>query len=226
MKFKSILLMVGILNFTNFASAQGVPTIDGTHIANSIKEWKAEAERFKETIELNQKQFEALTGVRDISAFMNEAQGILNQVNDLDSWLNKQSDILKYGKDILSPNLKAIFDEFNLTNICANLAGKSQKNCEGEIIVDVVKQQTNKNNISELNRRINKINEIARRMQRSTNPKETMDLGNAMNTQIALLQADKLKMDLQSSIDDSQQRLIEKQKQDEIKQAHNNHIPW
>ena len=63
-------------------------------------------------------------------------------------------------------------------------------------------------------------------MQRSTNPKETMDLGNAMNTQIALMQADKLKIDIQTSIDDSQQRLIEKQKQDEIKQAHNNHIPW
>ena len=53
-----------------------------------------------------------------------------------------------------------------------------------------------------------------------------MDLGNAMNTQIALMQADKLKIDIQTSIDDSQQRLIEKQKQDEIKQAHNNHIPW
>lgn len=226
MKFKKILLTLGFIGCAQFASAQGVPTIDGAHIANSIKEWSKEAERFKQTIELNQKQLESLTGIRDISAFMNEAQGILGQVTDLDTWLNQQNDILKFGKDILSPKLKAIFDEFGLTNICVNLDQKSQKNCEGEIIVDVVKQQNNKNNVKALNARIEKIDEISRRMQRSKDPKDSLDLANAMNTQMALLQADKLKMDIQADIDEAQQRLIEKQKRDEIQKSHNNHIPW
>lgn len=217
--FLSLALVIGI----SPAFGQGVPVIDPAQISNQIQQWLVEAENFTKTIDkaqeninLNAEQLASMTGVRDIAAFMDQANGILGQVNDLDNWLTKQGDILKHGQDILSGDLKEIFNSYGLTNLCVSKTGSYKKQCEGTIILDVIKQQNNKNNLSVLKARVDKIDDISKRMTRSDNPKETADLANAMSTQMALLQADKLKMDMQAAIEDSQARLIEKQRLDEI----------
>lgn len=225
MKHKIKLFFLSSLLF-NVAFSQGVPTIDGTQITNTIKQWAKEAEQFKESMELNKKQFESITGVRDITGFMNEASGILNQVDDLSSWLGRSQEILKYGKDILSPDLRKIFDDFQLTNLCEFKVGSDKKICEGEIIIDVVKQKNNEKNLAQLESRIKTIENISTRMAKSKDPKESIDLGNAMSIQLGLLQSDKLKFEIQRNMEESQARLLEKQKQDEIEKQKNNHEAW
>ena len=51
-------------------------------------------------------------------------------------------------------------------------------------------------------------------MAQSKDQKESLDLNNAMNTQLALLQADKLKMDIQVQQQLQQKELIEMQQED------------
>jgi len=55
-------------------------------------------------------------------------------------------------------------------------------------------------------------------MAQSKDQKESMDLGNAMNTQLTLLQAEKLKIDLQNQQEEQQQKLIEKRDDDILKE--------
>lgn len=235
MRFKNKLMVLSLLGSMSFGTvmAQGVPVIDGTNIANQIKQWSTELEQYTETFKNAQDQLKtqanqlaATTGIRDIQGFMNQASGILGQVDDLSKWVNKQDDILKHGKDILSSDLKAIFNSYGLTNKCESLPVQQKKSCEGEIIVDVVKQQNNTNNLKQLEKRINTIEGISKRMEKSKDQKESMDLANAMNTQMTLLQADKVKMDIQSSIDESQLRLIDKQEKDRLEKVRNNFDVW
>lgn len=233
---KNKLLIISLLtsfSFNNLVFAQGVPVIDGTNIANQIKQWSTELEQYTETFKNAQDQLKtqanqlaATTGIRDIQAFMNQAQGILGQVDDLSKWMNKQDDIMKHGKDILSADLKSIFNSYGLTNKCESLPGQQKKNCEGEIIVDVVKQQNNTNNLKQLEKRINTIQGISKRMESSKDQKESMDLANAMNTQMTLLQADKVKMDIQQSMDESQLRLLKKQEEDRHEKTKNTLPNW
>lgn len=235
MKFKNKLMVLSLLGSMSVGSvmAQGVPVIDPAQIANQIKQWTVELDQYTETFKNAQDQLKtqidqlaATTGIRDIQAFMNQAQGILGQVDDLSKWMNKQDDILKHGKDILSPELKGIFDSYGLTNKCENLPGQQKKNCEGEIIVDVVKQQNNTNNLKQLEKRITTIEGISKRMENAKDQKESMDLANAMNTQMTLLQADKVKMDIQQSIDESQLRLLDKQEKDRLEEVNSIYEVW
>ncbi|WP_032996835.1 type IV secretion system protein [Aggregatibacter actinomycetemcomitans] len=60
---------------------------------------------------------------------------------------------------------------------------------------------------------LNTINEIAKRMQAAGKTKEAQDLQNAMQTQIALLNADKIKMDIARNSEELADRKAEKQQE-------------
>lgn len=75
--------------------------------------------------------------------------------------------------------------------------------------------------------RIKKIQSIANRMTTAKDVKEAQDLGNAMQTQIALLQTDKIQADIEKNTEELNEKLIEKQRQDEIERRMNNFTsPW
>ena len=191
------------------ANAGGVPVIDGAHMSanvqNKIQDWMIEAKRWMESIsqfekdyQNQQEQLGAITGITDISGFMNEAGDILGNIKNL---------------DILSPQLKKVFDKYGAREKCNSFVEEQKRNCEGEIIIDIVKQEQVKRDLSQVKKRVNKINEIAARMERSTKTKETQDLQNAMQTQIALLNADKIKMDIAKNSEDLADRKSEKQQE-------------
>ena len=59
-------------------------------------------------------------------------------------------------------------------------------------------------------------------MKSAKDSKEAQDLGNVMNTQIALLQTDKIAMDLALSTEQYNRTQAEKQREDEIKKINSN----
>ncbi len=97
--------------------------------------------------------------------------------------------------------------------MCQGFVDSQKRNCEGKIIIDVVKQEQVKRDLSQVKARVNTINEIAKRMQAAGKTKETQDLQNAMQTQIALLNADKIKMDIARNSEELADRKAEKQQE-------------
>ena len=63
---------------------------------------------------------------------------------------------------------------------------------------------------------------VLKQMKSAKDSKEAQDLGNAMNTQIALLQTDKIAMDLALSTEQYNRTQAEKQREDEIKKINSN----
>lgn len=218
------------------AHAGGIPVIDGAQIGNQIQTWAIEAQRWMKQVQQYKQDFEnqqqqlmqqsgilqGMTGVRDMAGFMNEVNSTLKDVKDIDKWLGNTDAILKYGKDILAANLKKAFDDYGATNLCQNSNLTVQKKCEGEIIVEVLKKEKINKNAKKLNQRISTIENIASKMKNAKDMKEAQDLSNAMQTQMALLQADKIAMDLALSTEQYHRTQAEKQKQDEIERVNSN----
>lgn len=70
-------------------------------------------------------------------------------------------------------------------------------------------------NAEKLSKRISTIENIANKMKNAKDTKEAQDLSNAMQTQMALLQTDKIAMDLALSTE--QYNRTQAEKQDEVK---------
>lgn len=227
-----IALAMGSLN----VQAGGIPVIDGAQIGNQIQTWVVEAKRWQEQIAQYKQDFEnqqnqllqqtgilqGLTGVRDVVGFLKDVSNELKNVTNLDKWLNQSDDILKYGYEILGDDLKKIFDSYGLDSLCKNLGASQQKICEGQIVLDVVKQEQNKRDLEKVGLRISTIEKIAQQMKTAKDQKEATDLSNAMQTQIALLNADKIALDIAKNNEDLAKSKAEKQKEDEIKRINSN----
>ncbi|HDR1236516.1 hypothetical protein CBE90_04705 [Pasteurella multocida] len=225
-----------LLSSSLSVQAGGIPVIDGAQIGNQISTWAIEAQRWTKQLNQYKQDFEnqknqllqqsgilqGMTGVRDMAGFMNEVKSTLKDIKDLDKWLGNTESILKHGKEILSANLKKAFDEYGATNLCKNSSLVLQKKCEGEIIVEVLKREKIEKNAEKLNKRISTIENIAKKMRNAKDMKEAQDLSNAMQTQMALLQTDKIAMDLALSTEEYNRVQAEKQKQDEIKRINAN----
>ncbi len=203
--------------------ASGIPTIDGAAIANQISTWKIEAERWVKTVEEYKKAYQAQldqiatqTGARDILGFVQEAQKHYDKVKDLKQFIDNPNLLLTYGKDALTSELKAIYDRYGMTDICKHKDEKERKLCEGNIILTATTEAQNKRDMDILDDRIQSINKIADRMAKAKDTKEAQDLSNAMQAQIALLQADSIRRDIQSKQTEQQQRLIEQQARNKI----------
>lgn len=213
------------------AHAGGIPTIDGAAIGNQIQTWGIEAQRWTKQLQQYKQDFEnqknqlmqqsgilqGMTGVRDMAGFMNEVNSTLKDIKDLDKWLGNTDSILKHGKDILSDKLKKAFDEYGATNLCKNSNSFIQKKCEGEIIVEVLKKEKIDQNADKLKKRISTIENIANKMKNAKDMKEAQDLSNAMQTQMALLQTDKIAMDLALSTEQYNKIQAENQRKNERK---------
>lgn len=227
-----IALSLGSLN----VHASGIPVIDGAQIGNQIQTWAVEAQRWKKELEQYKQDFQAqqeqilkqngildgLTGIRDIAGVVKDVSNELKNVADLNKWLSNTDQIHKYGKDILGGDLRKIFDSYQLTHLCNNLVPTKKKICEGNVIIDVVKQEQNKRDIENVENRVKEINKIAQQMKRAKDQKEATDLSNAMQAQIALLQADKLQLDIKRSNEELAKSKAEKQHEEYIKKINSN----
>lgn len=216
-----------LLVSTNAFSA-GIPTFDLASITQmqleafeNAKRWTDTLEQYKNQLKAQRDTLASQTGIRDIAGLITETSSYFNDAKQLQEWINNPKKILDLGFDSLSGELKNIYKSYGLNNLCdtsntsnSELNIKNRKNCEGQIVLMTLRQQQTNNNLKSINERVETVNKIAKKMSVSKDQKESIDLNNAMNTQIALLQVEKLKMDLQVQQQKQQQELIEIQNED------------
>ncbi len=218
----------------NTAQAGGIPVVDGAHITtniqNQIQDWALTAERWTESVvQFNQdyqnqtQQLAAMTGVRDITGALSSIKTELSNVSDLQKWLTNTDTILTHGTDVLSSGLKSTFNRYGLTNVCNNLNEAQRKNCEGEIIITVVKEVQTEKDLASIQGRLNTINSLAQQMKTAKTAKESLDFSNQLQAQIALLNADKIALDIARNTESLAKEKAEKKRLEESEKILNNH---
>lgn len=225
---KSTALVIALATASLNVQAGGIPVIDGAQIGNQIQTWIVEAQRWQKEIAQYKQDFEnqqnqllqqtgilnTLQGIRDVQGFIKDVTNELKDVTNLDKWLNQSDYILKNGYDVLGGDLKKVFDSYQLDNLCKSLVATQKKMCEGNIVIDVIKEVETKKDLAKYENRLNTIEKIAKQMKTAKDSKEAQDLSNAMQTQIALLQADKLKLDIARNSEELAKSKAEKQRKD------------
>lgn len=226
---KKILILIAL--YSSSVLAGGIPTIDVASIAQlqleaaeQAKRWTETVKQYKDQLKTQRDTLAAQTGIRDIANLVKESSSYFNDAKELQAWINNPKRILDQGFDSLNGDLKKIYQSYGLDNLCPSkqnsatnsFVDKERKNCEGQIVLMTLRQQQADNNLKAIDERVKTINQIAKKMAQSKDQKESLDLNNAMNTQLALLQADKLKMDIQTQQQIQQKELIEV-KEDDIR---------
>jgi len=215
------LLAVSFTAITGNALAV-IPVTDAASIAQTANEYVTTATRWTEQV----KQFEtdyknqvqqlaAQTGITDISSLISNTQDLVGNLDDIQSALSNPQAILNQGYNSLTPKLQAIYKSYGVDNVCQQTVEREQKTCQGQIIIDVLRQQRNNEAFAEVKSHYQKIQDIANRMKAAKTQKESTDYQNAIQVELAMMQADKTKLDIQRDNDIQADSLAQKQKRSE-----------
>lgn len=219
-------ILFSSLVIANLLFASGIPVVDSANLAQTatqnlkqIAEWAKEANRWVETTthysaQLNAyaKQLASQTGVRDVTSFLKDVKSVYDQANKLGTTFEELQDFSKdIDKNKLSAQLKGLMKKFFEYDYCENIVDQSNKRlCNNKRIGQVQDVAYYQNEQEAMSVYAKNINNLAKKLKNSKDIKESSDLNNAIQTQVALMQAEKIKIDLYAK-----QRQINKEIADE-----------
>lgn len=228
------LSMATSLMLTNGFSA-GIPVIDAVSNAQAmaqniktIAEYGEQAMRWEKTItqyksQLTAYQDELATkiGVRDSVSFFKD-------LDDFKKYAGKyDDDYFKLGKDMLGSNTmigyktKSLFDKYHLFDKCSydHLAEIEKTNCQNKMVRRVNEVAVYQDYNTHLNTVSSKISDLSTKLTNSADIKESTDIGNALNAQVAQFEITKTKLAL---MNEQNKRLDEIEKEQRLEQIASN----
>lgn len=182
--------------------------------AEEAKRWADTASHYKSELKAYADQLASQTGIRDVQAFIGEAHSLYGEINNLKSEFTPVIDLVSNGKNALSAKAKSLFEKYNIFDRCKNLRAGEITACEANIVSTVESMSFLDSFESNVNGKLKTIDKLAKRMAKSSDVKESQDLKNAMDVQLAALQSQKVQLDLFNSRQMEYRRLMhEQQKQ-------------
>lgn len=227
MKMFKKLSLVAVLSMPVLVQA-GIPVVDPAaagqrqmSMLQTVQQWAKEAKQWTDTVSHYKNELKAYadqlasqTGIRDVQAFIGEAHSLYGEINGLKSEFTPVIDLVSGGKNALSANAKSLFEKYNLFDRCNNLRQGEITSCEANIVSTVESMSFLDSFESNVNSKLKTIDKLAKRMTKSEDVKESQDLKNAMDVQLAALQSQKVQLDLFNARQTEYRRLMnEQQKQ-------------
>ncbi|TYA28255.1 type IV secretion system protein [Aggregatibacter actinomycetemcomitans] len=228
MKIFKKLTLIAVLSMPVLVNASGIPVVDAAaagqrqmSMLQTVQQWAKEAKQWTETVSHYKNELKAYadqlasqTGIRDVQAFIGEAHSLYGEINGLKSEFTPVINLVSGGKDALSANAKSLFEKYNLFDRCKNLRQGEITSCEANIVSTVESMSFLDSFESNVNSKLKTIDKLAKRMTKSQDVKESQDLKNAMDVQLAALQSQKVQLDLFNARQTEYRRLMnEQQKQ-------------
>ena len=150
------------------------------------------------------------TGIRDVMAFKREME-------DLHSFLQKYSldfmdltdDIINNPKSLVGEHAKRLFDKYMLFDDCNyDYMNSDQKRiCKSKMIRNVQEIATYQETTKNIKKIASKLKDLSRLRTKSKDIKESSDISNSIQMQIAQLQLIKTQLDMMESQNKSRERV-------------------
>ena len=195
--------------------------------AEQAKRWSDEILHYKSQIEAYEKELLAATEIRDSVQFMKDIQ----EFNDFTKnysldFLDLKDDILGNPKSIVGQHAKQLFDKYQVFDDCKYdyLSDKEQKICENRMIrnvQEVATYQAYKDNLTSVS---TKLGDLSQKLANSVDIKESQDIQNAIQMELAQLQVAKAQVELMDTQNKSLENIEKRQKQQLYKQSRSVHI--
>ena len=231
--------LISAILSTNLMLAGGIPVIDGAAISQSlaqnikeIKEWAEEAKRWGETashysnqLTAYEKELVSKTGIRDSVQFM----------KDLDR-LKKYSesygdDYLDLAKAMANPKSRVgnqarnLFEKYNVFDRCENQIYKDweKENCKMKLQREVTQIATVQETKKMVDTSAENLEKLSQRVSSSQDIKDSQDIANAINMEMAQMQIIQMKIDMMEKNNQAMARAEEEQKQRQFESTLNKH---
>ncbi|QKF77301.1 type IV secretion system protein [Arcobacter defluvii] len=218
-------LLSAILS-TQLLFSAGIPVIDGVANAQAmaqniktIAEWAKEAERWANTVTHYQDQLKAYedellskTGIRDTVSFVQD-------LNRLQSYAKIYgNDYLDLGAALANKNsmvgnqARQLFDKYNVFDRCSSSINKEA--CENKLEREVTTIATVQQTKTLVDKSAQNLENLSKKVSNTEDIKESQDIANAINIEIAQLQVVQMKMDMldkqNNAVDKSEQEQTER----------------
>ena len=224
---------------TQLLFSSGIPTVDVLAIAQSlgqnikeIAEWAEYAERWSETashysnqLTAYEKELVSKTGIRDSVQFM----------KDLDR-LKKYSesygdDYLDLAKAMANPKSRVgnqarnLFEKYNVFDRCENQIYKDweKENCKMKLQREVTQIATVQETKKMVDTSAENLEKLSKRVSSSQDIKDSQDIANAINMEMAQMQIIQMKIDMMEKNNQAMARAEEEQKQRQFESTLNKH---
>lgn len=217
--------LLSLFLFSNIAfGAGGIPVVDvaanqqmATQNAKQIAEWVKEASRWAETVSHYQKQIQAYkdellskTGIRDSVAFMKDIKQIYSDFSEAGKNIQSfYNDVLRNPEQFLSQKGSEIFNKYTSFDRCNfDYMTQSEKNiCKVDLITYAAQVET----YNQVSIQMDTISETLKKLQdklaNTKDIKESADVGNAIQLEVAKIQMVKNQLDLANASYENQRNI-------------------
>ncbi|XER93115.1 type IV secretion system protein (plasmid) [Campylobacter fetus] len=223
----------------NVAFASGIPVVDAAANAQimqqnikQVLEWSKEAKRWTDTalhyksqLEAYAKELEAQSGIRDAVSFLQDAKDIYEEAKATGQNLSEIRDFVSDAANIknsLSSKAKELMNKYFEYDRCVRYSENKQQNIcyqkQAAVVDNIIFLNERSNNISSYTKDLNK---LAKKLKNSKDVKESADIGNAIQLKVALLQAEKIQIDLMNDKKERNKEVIEEREKAEALQQWN-----
>ena len=236
-KMKKYLLSAVLSTQLLFSS--GIPTVDVLAIAQTlaqnikeIAEWKETAERWSDTASHYSSQLTAYenelmskTGIRD-------SVGFVKDLNRLQQYAKVYGDdYLDLAKAMANPssnigNLsRSLFQKYNVFDRCENQIYKDweKENCKMKLQREVTQIATVQETKKMVDTSAENLEKLSKRVSSSQDIKDSQDIANAINMEMAQMQIIQMKIDMMEKNNQAMARAEEEQKQRQFESTLNKH---
>ncbi|EAH5216488.1 type IV secretion system protein, partial [Campylobacter jejuni] len=223
---KSILILTSLLVLPNLAFSAGIPVVDvtanqqmATQNAKQVAEWAKDASRWTETVAHYQKQIQAYkdellskTGIRDSVTFLKDIKQIYSDFaeagQNIQSFYN---DVLRDPQNFLSDKGNEIFGKYTSFDRCNfDFLSQSEKNiCKMNLITYAAQVETYNQASKQMDTISQTLQKLQDKLVNSKDIKESTDVGNAIQLEVAKIQMVKNQVDLANSSYENQRKIQE-----------------
>ncbi|MDN5063758.1 type IV secretion system protein [Aliarcobacter butzleri] len=234
--------LISVVLSTNFMFSAGIPVIDAVSnaqaLAQNIKtiaEWAKEAERWVDTTKHFSSQLTAYenellskTGIRDSVSFVKD----LNKLQEYSKVYG--DDYLELGVALTNKNsvigrkANQLFDKYNIFDECKNEIYKDweKEACQNKLTREVETIATVQETKKIVDKSSQNLEDLSKKISNTRDIKESSDVANAINMELAQLQVVNMRMEMLSKQNQAQEKAEEEQKQRHFESKMGKHIDY
>lgn len=204
--------LISAIISTNVVFASGIPTVDIASIVQNlaqdikeIAEWKEQADRwidttkhYSEQLTAYQNELASKTGVRDAVGFVKDLKRVQEYAQAYGD------DYLDVAKAMANPSsnlgnlMRSLYAKYNIFDECKNELYKDwqKEACEGKLqreVQQIAYVETTKGLVDKSSENLDK---LSKRISASNDIKESQDIANAINMEMAQMQVIQMRMDM------------------------------
>jgi len=193
MKNRFYALVLACAIASPLAQAGGILVFDATAKLENFQQWQKEAKQWMETAQHYKDQIQAykehmlaISGVRDVEAFVDQAKSLKSDLEKFRKPGQALNDLLLSGG--ASGQFDALYNKYKIFDTCNAEQSKSYAEvCKQEVINKAVQIEQTDEIQKQVTETLGDINTLSRRVSLSKDPKESQDLANSIQLKSVML---------------------------------------